>query len=90
MRAKDLRRGDRFMMQANAEVLATETVVDGKRVKLKLSLEDGLSIEFTDAGHVAELLCRLGRQFCVYRRRRDDDDNEPVFDPSPDLDLVTN
>lgn len=86
--AKDLVRGDVLSMKICCEVLATEVVVGGRRIKIRMSLENSPSTEFTDTGHVAEFLCKPSRSFYVYRDCGDGDTNEPIFDPTPDPNLV--
>jgi hypothetical protein len=83
-------------------VLSVTSVADGKRVKVKLALEGQghrinrgapshnearrSDLEFCDAGHTLEFLCRPGRKFHVYDDDDDDDDDElePGPVPSPE------
>jgi hypothetical protein len=79
------------------EVLAVSRVAEGKRVKVKIELENqgrrdnrGLTfsenpseLEFTDAGYVLEFLCRPGRLFHVYTDDDWDDDDDSDIEPTP-------
>ena len=100
-KARDLAVGDIFRLHVYGEVLAVASVADGKRVKVKIELENqgrrvncgvptfsGASgLEFTDAGYVLEFLCRPGREFHVYTDDGWDDDNaEP--EPPPPRELI--
>jgi hypothetical protein len=85
-------------------VLSASPVAGGKRIKVKLAVEDQgrrrnrgaltgsdkpSGLEFLDVGHTLELICKPGRLFHLYRDRNDgDDDEEFVIDPAPPSDLV--
>jgi hypothetical protein len=80
-------------------VIDVSQVADGKRVKVKIELENqgrrdnrGLTfsgkpsgLEFTDTGYLLEFLCRPSRSFHVYIDGGwdDDDDNIEPVPPSP-------
>jgi hypothetical protein len=86
-KAKDLRVGDVFRLHVYGIVTAAFSAANGKRVKIKIELEDqeranrGVftssesehSLEFTDAGYILEFLCSPSRIFHVYA---DDDDDD--------------
>jgi hypothetical protein len=89
--AKDLQRGDVFRMHVYGEVIAVEPVAGGKRMKVRIALENqgGRSnggalnnhpgagdVEFTDEGSTLEFLCKPGRTFHVHERDVDDDDDD--------------
>jgi hypothetical protein len=101
-KASELSAGDMFRMHIHGEVVAATPVAGGKRIKIRIALEDqgqrgncgwlgeGLhrGLEFTDAGHVLEFLCRPGRLFkCIVDWDDDEDEVEPV-PPAPVGDLV--
>jgi hypothetical protein len=93
-KARDLVVGDIFRLHIYGEVRAVSRVVEGKRIKVKIELENqgrrdncGLTfgaksggLEFTDAGYVLEFLCRPSRSFHVYE---DDEDNGDSIKPAP-------
>jgi hypothetical protein len=95
-KACDLVVGDVFRLHVYGEVLAVSRVVGGKRVKVKIELENqgrrdnsGLTfstkpsgLEFTDVGYVLEFLCRPNRLFHVYVDD-DWDNNDDVAEPVP-------
>jgi hypothetical protein len=87
-KASELRIGDVFRLLVCGEVVAAEKV--GGRVKVTLQVEDqglrsyadsGLgepsnaALQFTDAGHVLEFLCRPSRGFQLLGWWRGDGDN---------------
>jgi hypothetical protein len=82
VKARDLKRGDAFMLQLCGEVVETEPVASGARIRIKVELLNMRSLEFTYEGSVIELLVKPGRPFQVRRRRRDDD-RWPAPDPAP-------
>jgi hypothetical protein len=100
-KARDLAAGDLFRLHVYGEVLAVSPVGDGKRVKIKIELEnqgrransgashDGSAgaLEFTDAGYVLEFICRPGRTFQVYSDVGWDADGDAV-EPVPPHDLI--
>jgi hypothetical protein len=103
-KARELVVGDVFRMHIYGEVIAISSVADGKRVKIRIGLEDqghrtnggpgfkeaNGTLEFTDAGHVLEFLCRPGRKFHTYDDWSDDDDadeGEPI-EPTPPHELI--
>lgn len=91
-RAGELNIGDVFAMHIYAEVIAAMPVAGGKRIKIKIELENqghrsfgssgfaagDSSLEFTDAGHVLEFLCRPSRKFHVH-----DSDGDGADTPTP-------
>jgi hypothetical protein len=98
-RASDLSAGDVFRMHIYGEVIAITPVAGGKRIKIKIELENqghrsngvyafsegDSTLEFTDDGHVLEFLCRPGRKFHVYDDWGEDneDDDCNVDAPTP-------
>jgi hypothetical protein len=102
-KARDLVVGDIFRLHIYGEVLAVSGVGDGKRIKVKIELENqgrrdnrGLTfsgkpsgLEFTDAGYLLEFLCRPSRTFHVYSDWDDDDDDDDInVDPTPPHELM--
>jgi hypothetical protein len=103
-KARDLEVGDVFRLHIYGEVLSRAPVADGKRIKIKIVLEDqgqrrqrGALIvarqpgglEFTDAGCVLEFLCLPGRTFHLIEWWDDDDDEVEVGPvPTPEDELV--
>jgi hypothetical protein len=98
-KARDLEIGDTFRLHVHGQVLAVESVADGKRMRIKIELEDQgrrrnsgtltngpsrAAIEFTDNGHVLEFLCRPGREFQVKDDWWDGDDDDA--EPCPEND----
>jgi len=100
-KARELSIGDVFRMHVCGEVVAVDLVADGKRVKVRLALENqgrrcnsgflgsdrDHSLQFTDAGCTLEFLCRPGRAFHLIEWGDDDDDDviEPGPVPSPEM-----
>jgi len=90
-KARDLSAGDIFRMHVYGEVLSVASVADGKRVKIKLALENQahrksrIDLEFTDSGHVLEFLCRPGRGFHLIEWGDDDDDDGDDVEHGPVL-----
>jgi hypothetical protein len=96
-KACDLVVGDVFRLHVYGEVLAVSRVAEGKRVKVKVELENqgrrdnhGLTfsakpsgLEFTDAGFLLEFLCRPSRLFHVYSNDDWDDDDDSDVEPIP-------
>jgi hypothetical protein len=75
-KARELSVGDVFGLSIYGEVVEASSVADGKRIKIKLPLQDqATGLEFLDAGCTPEFLCRPGREFHVWNER-DDDDND--------------
>jgi hypothetical protein len=101
-KARDLVVGDVFRMHIYGEVIAISRVADGKRVKIRIGLEDqghrtnrdlgfkegNGTLEFTDAGHILEFLCRPGREFHTYDDWDDDDEDEFEPEPTPPHELI--
>jgi hypothetical protein len=101
-KARDLIVGDIFRMHLYGEVRAVSGVAEGKRIKIKIELENqgrrnnsGLSyggsadaLEFTDAGYVLEFLCRPSRTFHVYGDDWNDDDEREPIEPTPPHELI--
>jgi hypothetical protein len=102
-KASELCIGDIFRLHIYGEVVAVAPVAGGKRIKTRITLEDqgqranrgelgkGLhrDLEFTDAGHVLEFLCRPSRMFHLIVDWGDDgDDDEIETGPVPVGDLV--
>jgi hypothetical protein len=95
-KASELARGDRFRMHIYGEVIALESIAGGKRIKIRLSLEDQgqrtnsgfpskgshRGLEFTDAGHSLEFICRPGRLFHLIADWWDGED-EDELEPAP-------
>jgi len=96
-RAKDLKRGDVFRMHVYGEVMLAEPIAGGKRIKVRIALEDqgwranggprtgnprAGDVEFTDEGSVLEFLCKPGRAFHIIEG--DDDDNDGDGEPVDD------
>jgi hypothetical protein len=90
-KAKDLKRGDVFRMHVYGEVMLAEPVAGGKRVKVRIALENqggrancgarndnpgAGDVEFTDEGSVLEFLCKPGRTFAIIEGYDDDDDGD--------------
>lgn len=86
-KATELRPGDRLGFNFNGEVVAVASVAGGKRIKIKVTLDDQRRLEFLDAG-VVEFLCPPSRTFVRYRDDDDDDEVEPVPVPPPISDFV--
>ena len=76
VKARDLQRGDVFMLQLRGEVLETAVVANGARVSVKVALLDATSLEFAYGESVIELLAKPGRPYQCYSRRDDDDDRD--------------
>lgn len=102
-RARDLVAGDVFRLHVYGEVLEVSRVAQGKRIKIKLELENqgrrsnsGFTsgdpsaggLEFTDAGYVLEFLCRPGRTFHVHDYDDWDDDSGDEPAPSSPRELI--
>ncbi len=103
-KARDLIRGDVFRLHLYGEVLSANPVADGKRIKVKLAVEDqgrrrnrgtlsgsdkSSDLEFLDTGHTLEFICSPGRTFHLYKDRDDDDGGEDfVVDPPLPFDLI--
>ena len=89
-KAKDLKRDDALWMNVHGRVLAVAPVANGKRVLIKIALEETSSMEFSDGGFVVEIICKPGRVFSVRRGGwgGDGGDGEPILGPSPGRDLV--
>jgi hypothetical protein len=87
-KARNLKPGDVFALEVCGEVISVASVADGKRIKVKIALEDQCQIEFPDASLTLEFLSRPGRKFNVYKDYGDwdDDDDEPEPGPVPDDD----
>jgi hypothetical protein len=93
IRAKDLKRGDSVSMQLAGTIVDATPIAGGKRIRVRIQVEDGLSVQFTDAGCVVELICTPGRQFQAYRNDSGDDGDDDTPEPTPtpnrgDLELV--
>jgi hypothetical protein len=100
-KARDLVAGDVFRLHVYGEVLAVSRVAKGKRMKVKIELENqgrrdnsGFSyggragaLEFTDAGYVLEFICHPSRTFHVYGDD-DWDDNNSNIEPAPPHELI--
>ena len=97
-KANELCVGDVFRMHVYGEVVKVGHVAAGKRIKVKLTLEDqgrrcnsGFAgscdrdhpLEFTDTGCTLEFLCRPGRVFHLVEWWDDDDDDDDVVEPNP-------
>jgi hypothetical protein len=96
--ARDLTVGDVFALHIYGAVIAVTSVADGRRVKIKIELEnqghrsygnpcfgEGPStLEFLDDHYVLEFLCRPGRKFSVYDDDDwDDSDGDDADAPTP-------
>ena len=91
-KARDLSVGEVFRLHVYCEVLSVTPVANGKRIKIKIQLEDqgqranrgtlsaarsrNPGIEFTDDGHTLEFLCPPGRTFHLTEWYGDDDDDD--------------
>jgi len=100
-KANELCVGDVFRLHVYGEVVAVNLVADGKRVKVRLVLEDqgrrcnsgflgsdrDHALEFTDSGCTLQFLCRPGRAFHLIEWGDDADDDviEPGPVPSPEM-----
>jgi hypothetical protein len=76
-KAKELKCGDVFRLAICGEVLAATPVAEGKRIRVRLAIEDqghrsyggsanfdrSSSLEFLDSGCFLEFVCRPGRTF---------------------------
>jgi hypothetical protein len=96
-KARNLVAGDVFRLHVYGEVLAVSQVADGKRIKVKIELENQgrrdnreltfsgkpSGLEFTDAGYVLEFLCHPSRSFHVYSDDDWDDDDGDDIEPEP-------
>lgn|SRR5262249_14150007 len=98
-KACDLFVGDIFRLHVYGEVLAVASVAGGKRMKIKIELENqgrrnnsgGVTpnekrrskLEFTDTGHVLEFLCPPGRVFRLIEWDDDNDDDEIEAEKGP-------
>jgi hypothetical protein len=69
LKARDLKRGDVFMLQLRGEVVEAGPVADGKRISIKLALIDSPSLEFAYDGSVIEFLAKPGRPFQICHHR---------------------
>ena len=89
-KARDLKRDDALWMNVHGRVLAVAPVANGKRVLIKIALEETPSTEFSDSGFVLEVICRPGRIFSVRPGGwgGDGGDDEPILGPSPGRDLM--
>ena len=89
-KARDLKRDDALWMNVHGRVLAVAPVANGKRVLIKIALEETPSLEFSDSGFVLEVICRPGRTFSVRPGGwgGDGGDDEPILGPSPGRDLM--
>ena len=82
--ARDLVRGDLFMLQLCGEVLKTAVVAGGKRISVRIALLDMHSLEFAYGESVIELLVKPGRHFQVHGGRRGGRRRGgPAPDPAP-------
>ena len=79
VKARDLQRGDVFMLQLRGEVLETAVVANGARVSVKVALLDATSLEFAYGESVIELLAKPGRPFQCYSRRGPKPRPDPVL-----------
>jgi hypothetical protein len=85
-KARELRVGDILNLNVGGEVVEVSAVADGKRIKVKLLLEDqATGLEFTDSSCTIEFLCPPGRPCSVSGNTRDDDDDvdDPEVGPDP-------
>ena len=84
-KARDLKRDDALWVNVHGRVLAAAPVANGKRVLVKIALEETSSLEFSDSGFVVEIICKPGRTLSVWRGGwgGDGGDDEPILDPSP-------
>jgi hypothetical protein len=101
-RADELDVGDVFRLHIHGQVLAATPVAGGKRVKIKITLEDQgqrctsgalgkgakRELEFTDDGHVLEFLCPPGRTFHLIIDDQNWDEDEDETGPTPVGELV--
>jgi hypothetical protein len=84
IKARELAVGDVFGLAVFGEVVEASSVADGKRIKIKLLLEDQAALEFVDAGCTVEFLCRPGRNFSVWMGLNDDrNKGGREVDPNP-------
>lgn len=102
VKARNLSVGNLFRLHVYGEVLTVSSVAGGKRIKVKIALEDQgqranrgtLScneerkpeLEFTDAGHTLEFLCSPGRTFHLIIDSGDGYDDDFEGEPPPDDD----
>jgi hypothetical protein len=97
-KAKNMKRGDTFSMNAPMKVLSVEIAAPGL-VKIKAETENAPSPEFLDGGCVLEFICKAYRPFAAHPWRGDDDgdgggggggggDDGPDIDPVSPADLV--
>jgi hypothetical protein len=96
-KARDLKTGDLFRLHVYGEVLNASPVAGGKRIQIKIGLEDqgqrrqrgvlsGLrqdGLEFTDNGHVVEFLCLPSRAFRIIENWDDDDGDGDEIEIGP-------
>jgi hypothetical protein len=97
-KARDLTRGDVFRLHVYGEVLIATPVADGRRIKVRLALENQgrranrgaltesgapSELEFLDTGHVLEFICPPGRIFHLHEWDDDDAGDDEVVDPRP-------
>jgi hypothetical protein len=96
-KARDLSIGEVFRFHVYCEVLSVTPVANGKRIKIKIQLEDQRrranrgtlsdaesrkpGIEFTDDGHTLEFLCPPTRTFHLTEWYGDDDDDDGEREP---------
>ena len=57
-KARDLKVDDALWMNVHGRVLAVAPVANGKRVLIKIALEETSSTEFSDGGFVLEVICK--------------------------------
>ena len=103
-KAHNLVSGDVFRLHVYGQVIAVSPVARGKRIKVKIELENqgqrvncgafgrkanGAPLEFTDSGHVLEFLCRPGRKFHVQDYWDNGWDDEVEPAPIAPLETVT-
>ena len=84
-KARNVRRGDKISLNLpNARVLAVKRLDQGY-VAITLEMDDSKSLQFGDAGHVLELICKGGRVLSSFPWRPDHGGGggyDPV-DPTP-------
>jgi hypothetical protein len=98
-KASELKLGDTFRLHIYGQVVAVGPVAGGKRVKIRIALEDQgqrrncgafgkgtkRELEFTDDAHIVEFLCLPGRAFQLIEWLGDDDDDQDETEPLPPL-----
>ena len=85
-KARNLCVGDSLSILISGQVVATASIAEGRRFKIKVSLWNQSALEFLDEGCTLEFLCRPGKQLSALPWRGDgdgDDEPEPATDPDP-------